>query len=209
MSLLDKLGAEFPPEVIKSNQGRPYVPIDKVLARLSDVLAGSWDLQLHPEPLQVVDDLYRERGAAKRAFLAQVRATITVRDGDQVISRDGVGADISPDADKALKTAQANAVKKAAQQFGVGAQLWDEGYRADLDKKQAQAHADKAEVKAIKQEILRRAAEWSSDIDLGFETKSEMALAYLDAQHIKTPESDDLDHWRSVIKAISEAEALV
>lgn len=209
MSLLNQLGKEFPPEVIKSNQGRPYVPIDKVLARLADVLEGAWDLQLDPEPLQVVDDVYRERGAARRAFLAQVRATITVRDGDQVIVRDGVGADISPDPDKALKTAQANAVKKAAQQFGVGAQLWDENYRADLDKKQAQAQADKQEVKAIKQEILRRAAEWSEDIDLGFETRSEMALAYLDAQHIKTPEADDLDQWRRIIQAINEADALV
>lgn len=203
MTLLDELGREFAPSEVKSNQGRPYVPIDKVLARLSEVLGGKWDLRLDPEPIQVVDDVYKERGSVRRAFLAQVKATITITDDDNIIIREGVGADVSPDADKALKTAQANAVKKAAQQFGVGAQLWDADYRADLDRRQAQEQADKQEVKAIKKEILARATEWSEDLDKGFETQTDMALAYLANNNIEAPSGSGLKEWREVLTTLN------
>ena len=48
-------------------------------------------------------------------------------------SRDGIGADVSFDPDKALKTAQAEALKKACHQFGIALYLWDDEQRGYLD----------------------------------------------------------------------------
>lgn len=66
--------------------------------------------------------------SGKLQYLAQVTGQLKIGD----TTRSGVGADISFDPDKALKTAQAEALKKAAHQYGIALELWDEEHRESL-----------------------------------------------------------------------------
>ncbi|MEM2991059.1 MAG: Rad52/Rad22 family DNA repair protein [Halobacteria archaeon] len=45
----------------------------------------------------------------------------------------GVGADVDSDPDKAVKTALAEAIKKAGHQFGIALYLWDEKERQAVE----------------------------------------------------------------------------
>lgn len=97
-----------------------YVPIDQVIKRLNEVLGPWWSEEI----VQVT----MTGDPSKPMVLVQVR--ITYQDGGgQVWYRDGLGAgqfnSSSADLDQVVKTAQAEALKKAANQFGIGAYLWD------------------------------------------------------------------------------------
>ena len=48
---------------------------------------------------------------------------------DRYRSHTGVGADVSFDLDKAVKTALAEAIKKACHQYGIALELWEEERR--------------------------------------------------------------------------------
>jgi hypothetical protein len=94
-------------------------------------------------------------------YLATVRASLSIRldDGDprgHVVNRSGVGADVAKDPDKAYKTAQAEALKKAANQFGVALELWTEEGREVVARGRALESGD---LSVLKQELFRRALE--------------------------------------------------
>lgn len=159
---IQKLSAHFDPNKIKSREGGGgkkllYLSIDDVITRINEVLPDAKDVQI-----QIVDR--SESGPYKvikktkvdnqwqTIELDQYTLTIVVAltiDGSR---RDGIGSDelfefrfnkwdkvFEPamDMDKAWKTAYANAIKKAAVQFGVGLYLWDAEERAKIERGQA------------------------------------------------------------------------
>jgi hypothetical protein len=116
--------------LIKKVKNRPeleYIPIDKTILFLNQNFYDSWNSEItHMQSLMVGQ------------FLStHVAVKLTIRG----VSRTGTGADIGimtkngvqNDADKISKTAIANALKKATNQFGFGLELWDEGNLPDED----------------------------------------------------------------------------
>jgi hypothetical protein len=67
-----------------------------------------------------------------------------------MISRDGIGAGVNFDPDTAVKTAQAEALKKACHQYGIALYLWDS---AERDFVELQRQAAKSDV-ALKQLVV-------------------------------------------------------
>lgn len=127
--MLEKLRQRFDPREIRTRrQGGmdlQYVDIASVIGRFLDTLGLEWDWSVHDSRL-----IPMEGGK----YLATVTGEINVRYEDEMgesryVSRDGVGADVATDPDKAYKTALAEAFKKAAVYFGVGLELWDEAVR--------------------------------------------------------------------------------
>jgi hypothetical protein len=65
-----------------------------------------------------------------------------------MISRDGIGAGLNFDPDTAVKTAQAEALKKACHQFGIALYLWDSAER-DFVELQRQAATNDVALKQL------------------------------------------------------------
>ena len=142
------LTAKFHPSLVKKNQsGQAYVSIDDYINRLNEVLghALAWqinDWKLYP-------DTAPDTSKGRKQYLAVVQGSLSIfltdigvissggeDDEDAflttqkaVIVRDGIGGDIGYDPDKALKTAQAEALKKACHQYGIALYLWKEAER--------------------------------------------------------------------------------
>lgn len=117
---LAKLSEPFPIDDVKQRRqgGRmlDYISIDATIRRLNDVLGTDWSFDIRNSDVQLLDN---------GSYLATVSGTIAALGK----TASGVGADIAPDPDKAIKTALAEALKKAGHQFGIGLYLWDEGER--------------------------------------------------------------------------------
>lgn len=125
-----RLSNKLPPEWIeKIKKGnRPelsYVPIDKVLRRLNEVCGDYWNIEI------IKTDIYNHQDTTS----AIVQVSLTICDPanpENIISvRHGIGADKKrgtgdTDIDKIVKTAYANAIKKAANMYGVALELWDD-----------------------------------------------------------------------------------
>lgn len=131
---LERLSEKFPAKEVKDNpRGFPYVSIDTVMNRLDDVLKEHWDLDVLSSEVTLVPRAeYTYGSREKTAFLGRVTVVIRAFVDGREVARSGVGADVADDPDKVIKTALANAVKKAANGFGVGRYLWDAEERASL-----------------------------------------------------------------------------
>ena len=142
----EALTARFHPAQVKKNQsGQDYVAIPDYINRLNEVLGHAWAWQINDYKL--LPDAAPATKSGKQQYLAVVQGTLTIilddigvvsvgKDEDSFlttqraqVSRDGIGADIGFDPDKAVKTAQAEALKKACHQFGIALYLWDEAER--------------------------------------------------------------------------------
>lgn len=130
--LLAKLIEPFAIEDVKQRrQGSvmlDYISVDATIRRLNEVLGASWstsDLSTSLIPL--------DGGTSGGKFIATVALTLTAL-GKQAV---GVGADVATDPDKAVKTALAEALKKAGHQFGIGLYLWQEEERAIVARQRA------------------------------------------------------------------------
>lgn len=147
--LLESLAKPFDAvkEVKQRTQGGrklDYISIDATIRRFNEVLGSEWSTNLIGAPR--LDAL--EGGN----FLAVVALELTAL-GKSAI---GVGADKASDPDKAIKTALAEALKKAGHQFGVGLYLWDEGERQVVARDRAAASGD---VGALKAKVFEKALE--------------------------------------------------
>jgi len=124
VELLAKLSEPFPVEDVKQRrQGSvmlDYISIDATIRRLNDVLGVDWSFSVDKF------ELYQPGNGA--TYLAYVSGTLTALGK----SASGIGADTATDPDKAIKTALAEALKKAGHQFGIGLYLWDESERAEV-----------------------------------------------------------------------------
>lgn len=152
--MLERLREPFPAAQVKKNQdGLDYVSIDGYINRTLEVLGLSYDFNVRQSSVTLLPPEMKTR-TGKMQFLAQVTADLVIQDLDVASSRSGVGADVSFDPDKAVKTAQAEAFKKAAHQFGIALELWDADHRATLAK--ARKLTTPA---AMKQEVYKIARE--------------------------------------------------
>lgn len=149
-SVLERLREPFPASQVKLNQDKKhYVAIDGYINRLLDVLGLDYEFMVTGSSVELLPETMKT-SSGKRQYLAQVSGALVI-DGH---SRAGVGADVSHDPDKALKTAQAEALKKAAHQFGIALELWDEEHRKAIDRQKSLKTPA-----ARKQELFRLAKE--------------------------------------------------
>lgn len=127
-SIQSSLQEKFAVEDVKQREGGfgkklDYIPIDGVINRLNDVLplGYSW----------IVNNTVILEGSV--IVTGTLEIILSDAGGTEVIRRSGVGADaVGKDMDKAVKTAYAEAFKKACNTLGVGLYLWDEEERNEL-----------------------------------------------------------------------------
>lgn len=119
---IKQLQAPFLPSKVKTRKvaGKTiyYVSIDNVIARLNSVLGTEWSSN-------IVDSNLKEIEGAKKSFHAHCIVKLSILGS----SREGIGAHTAPTADDALKGALAEATKKAAVYYGIGAELWSSARR--------------------------------------------------------------------------------
>ena len=150
--VLEELRQPFKPDEVKQRPMKrgsktmlDYVSIDATINRLLDVLGSEWSFTVDSTK---VEPLFSEDDDVK--YLAVVTGTLSALES----SHSGVGADIGTDPDKVVKTALAEALKKAGHQLGVGLYLWDADERAKLA---LQRKAQDGDVTALKK-LVRDAA---------------------------------------------------
>lgn len=145
--LLSALAAPFKTgEVKQRTQGGrklDYISIDSTIRRLNEVLGVEWSTDFIGSPSLV------DTGSG---YLATVSLSLNALGKSAV----GVGADKATDPDKALKTALAEALKKAGHQFGVGLYLWDEAEREVVARDRAALSGD---IGALKAKVFEKALE--------------------------------------------------
>lgn len=146
-NILAELSARFDVADVKqrAQAGRKldYISIDATIRRFNDVLGAEWSFSVDRYQLDCLDG---------GKYLAVVQGSI------QALGKSaaGLGADTASDPDKALKTALAEALKKAGHQFGVGLYLWDEGERQVVARDRAAASGD---ITALKAKVFEKALE--------------------------------------------------
>jgi hypothetical protein len=161
----ENLTERFHPSLVKKNQsGQDYVAIDGYINRLNEVLGAMWSWQIND--WKIMDAPPTKSG--KPQYTAVVQGTlmvfltdvgvITVGEDDDSflttqkaqVARDGIGANTNFDPDTAVKSAQAEALKKACHQFGIALYLWSE---AERDFVELQRQASKNDI-ALKQLVV-------------------------------------------------------
>lgn len=157
------LTEKFHPSLVKKNQaGQDYVAIDDYINRLNDVLGHAWTWAINN--WKIMDAAPTKSG--KPQYTAIVQGTLGVylndvgvitlgEDDDSflttqkaIVYRDGIGANTNFDPDTAVKSAQAEALKKACHQFGIALYLWKEAER-DLVALQKRAANDDIALKQL------------------------------------------------------------
>jgi hypothetical protein len=160
-----ELTEKFHPTLVKKNQsGQDYVAIDGYINRLNEVLGHAWAWQINTWEIREAG----ETRTGKPQYMAVVQGTLTIilsdigvvsvgdeDDGEPylttqkaMISRDGIGANINFDPDTAVKSAQAEALKKACHQYGIALYLWDAAER-DFVELQRRAASDDVALKQL------------------------------------------------------------
>ena len=139
------LTEKFHPSMVKKNQSnQDYVAINQYINRLNDVLGALWSWSVND--WKIMDAPPTKSG--KPQYTAIVQGTlmivlndigvVSVGEGDDdaflttqraTVARDGIGANTNFDPDTAVKSAQAEALKKACHQFGIALYLWSEAER--------------------------------------------------------------------------------
>jgi hypothetical protein len=135
-ALLAKLTEKFPVEDHKQNpRGFTYLAIEKVVGRWNEVLGSQWDLFIDKVNFSMMPGLTYGGRNPKPAAHALVQVRIEAQMDGRTVSRSGVGGDFgaADDTDKLVKTALAEAIKKASNEFGIGLYLWDEEERALIE----------------------------------------------------------------------------
>lgn len=132
--LLERLAADFPKSEVRQRDGGrgvklDYIDVVQTINRLCDVLGAGWDWRVLDAQVGLV-----ETGNGP-TYLASERGELVVwlPDSERPVIRGGSGADTDPrDPDKAIKTADAEALKKAGHKFQIALYLWDEGKRNEI-----------------------------------------------------------------------------
>jgi len=169
------LTEKFHPSLVKKNQSnQDYVAIDGYINRLNEVLGHAWAWQINS--WKIKDAPPTKSG--KPQYMAVVQGTLTIilsdigvitvgGDDDEepylttqkaMISRDGIGANVNFDPDTAVKSAQAEALKKACHQYGIALYLWDAAER-DYVELQRQATTNDVALKQLVVAYTQRALE--------------------------------------------------
>lgn len=154
----------FPHRLVKKNEkGQDYVAIDGYINRLNEILGTKWAWRINS--VEWHHDIMPPTKNGKMQFLAIVHGSLSIvtddigftsvdEDNDVLTSvrafssRDGLGAAVNFDPDTAVKSAQAEALKKACHQFGIATYLWDEAER-DFVELQRRAVTDDSALKKL------------------------------------------------------------
>ncbi len=171
---IEQLSAQFPASQVKEREGGGkktllYLSIDSVMNRINETIPGMESVQIEITdkfqngPFNVVKNAMANDKTWFTDTLQQYTVTVTVAMTINGSRRDGIGSDevfefrpnkyakkFEPvmDMDKAWKTAYANAIKKAADKFGIGTYLWKEEERNKImqsksgDDQDNEYHAD-------------------------------------------------------------------
>jgi len=130
-----------------------YLSIDSVINRLNRLssIGYSWDFtDVKHETKTIINQSGASYDNSKDKQLGYVivMGTLRIRNvtGDVIIYRDGVGSDkwhyytqngkLIDDLDKSIKTAYAEAIKKASNTLGIGLYLWNEEERNLIEAEQ-------------------------------------------------------------------------
>lgn len=171
----EELTEKFHPSLVKKNQsGQDYVSIDGYINRLNEVLSHAWSWSVNKYSIDVHGETTK---SGKPQYMAVVQGTlgiylsdvgvVTIGGDDDdaflttqkaVVYRDGIGANINFDPDTAVKSAQAEALKKACHQFGIALYLWDAAER-DFVELQRQASKNDVALKKLVVAYTQRALE--------------------------------------------------
>jgi hypothetical protein len=143
---LQALQAEFATSEHKNrSQGGKtltYIDIAQTIKRVNEVLGANWSIL----PGTKTTILPTSEGGFGAMTEVHIRATI-----DGVEKRlYGVGAMTNRDPDMAVKTALAEAIKKAFHQVGVALYLWDEEARDRINQRQAAGESPAARKRVLK-----------------------------------------------------------
>lgn len=182
-----ELTDRFHPSLVKKNQSnQDYVAIDGYINRLNDVLGTTWNWAVNSWEFR--DGPPTAKG--KPQYIAIVNGTLSVTMDDVTTSRDGSGAGFNFDPDTSVKTAQAEALKKACHQFGIALYLWSEDER-NFVQKQRDAMSDDVALKKLVMEYTIR--------ELGLDPNEQPSREDI----VKCLGVDDLsiEHMRAVMAA--------
>jgi hypothetical protein len=189
----NELTEKFHPSLVRKNQsGQDYVAIDGYINRLNEVLGHAWAWEINESTFY--PDAAPPTKNGKPQYVAIVRGTLTIilsdigvvsvgdeEDGEPylttqkaMISRDGIGAGVNFDPDTAVKTAQAEALKKACHQYGIALYLWDAAER-DFVELQRQAGSNDSALKNLVVAYTQRVLE----LDPGVMPEKEQMLSAL------------------------------
>ena len=148
----DELTERFHHSLVKKNQSnQDYVAIDGYINRLNDVLGSTWDWAVNSWEFR--DGPPTAKG--KPQYIAIVNGTLSINHDDVVTSRDGSGAGFNFDPDTSVKTAQAEALKKACHQFGIALYLWSEDERTFVQHQRDAMNDDIALKKVVMEYTVR------------------------------------------------------
>ena len=147
-----ELTERFHPSLVKKNQSnQDYVAIDGYINRLNEVLGTTWNWAVNSWEFR--DGPPTAKG--KPQYIAIVNGTLSVTMDDVTTSRDGSGAGFNFDPDTSVKTAQAEALKKACHQFGIALYLWSEDERNFVQKQRDAMNDDVALKKLVMDYTIR------------------------------------------------------
>jgi hypothetical protein len=192
----NELTEKFHPSLVKKNQSnQDYVSIDGYINRLNEVLKHNWAWQINTWKITKATPTK----SGKPQYMAVVQGTLTIilsdigvvsigeSDDDAflttqkaMISRDGIGANINFDPDTAVKSAQAEALKKACHQYGIALYLWD---AAERDFVELQRQANKNDL-ALKQLVIAY-TQRSLELDPGTMPEQDQIMEVLDIEDLK------------------------
>jgi hypothetical protein len=182
-----ELTERFHPSLVKKNQSnQDYIAIDGYINRLNEVLGTTWNWAVNSWEFR--DGPPTAKG--KPQYIAIVNGTLSVTMDDVTTSRDGSGAGFNFDPDTSVKTAQAEALKKACHQFGIALYLWSEDER-NFVQKQRDAMSDDVALKKLVMEYTIR--------ELGLDPNEQPSREDI----VKCLGVDDLsiEHMRAVMAA--------
>lgn len=118
MTILEDLGRCFDPAIFKYNQrGHVYITVQHYIERLTDTMGPAWGSTTKESSLQLSPN---KTSTGKAQWVASAAVDVWVRIDDYIITRTGWGGDENFDPNTAMKTAGAEAFKKACNQLGIG-----------------------------------------------------------------------------------------
>lgn len=133
---MELLSRRFDISDIEIIQGFHYIAIDSMINRFNEVFGLNWSQTIDKASIDFCDDYGTlddgSTGLISKFWFANAKVSIEVGAPSTWVKRQGVGSAKAPfkmDPDMVIKTALANAFKKAANYFGVGQYLWKQSER--------------------------------------------------------------------------------
>lgn len=178
-----ELTRKFDPAVFKFNQqGHVYIPVEHFLDRLITVMGPAWGSTTRDSSLQLGPN---KTSSGKVQWVSHAAVDVWIRDDESyIVTRTGMGADENFDPNTAMKTALAEAFKKACNQHDIGRYLLGkENPERDIHVQHHEA-LKSGDIKDIK-----RALTWAAELDGVEITPGSLAVAY----KVKTKDLQEFD----------------